>query len=222
MSVLFIAGAGTDIGKTYVTAVLTRGIRAEGGSVKVLKPVASGVAALDDPDFAASDTAVLLRAAGLPVDAGHVDACSPWRFAAPLAPDRAAAAEGRRVQLSEVVDWCRGRIAEVAPGEMVLIEGAGGLMSPVTRDATVLDWLIALECPVLLVAGSYLGAISHALTAIEAIRTRGVPLHGVVVSESAESAGLAETVDALRRFAPGVEIVALARGDTTLAGVTVP
>jgi len=222
MGVLFIAGAGTDIGKTYVTAALARQIRAGGRSVRVLKPVVSGVAALGEPAFAASDTAVLLRAAGLPVDEDQVNACSPWRFAAPLAPDRAAAAEGRHVQLSEVVDWCRARIAEAAPGETVLIEGAGGLMSPMTQDATVLDWLIALACPVLLVTGSYLGGVSHALTAIEVVKARGVPLHGVVVSESVESAGLAETVDALHRFAPGAEIIALARGETVLTGVTVP
>ena len=222
MGVLFIAGAGTDIGKTYVTAALARQIRAAGGAVRVLKPVVSGVAALDDPAFASSDTAILLRAAGLPVDEAQVNACSPWRFAAPLAPDRAAAAEGRIVQLSEVVDWCRVQIAQAAPGETVLIEGAGGLMSPMTPDATVLDWLTALACPVLLVAGSYLGAVSHALTAIEVIRTRGVPLRAVVVSESVESAGLAETVDALHRFAPGAEIIGLARGETALAGLTAP
>ena len=222
MSVLFIAGAGTDIGKTYVTAALARQLRAGGGAVRVLKPIISGVAALGEPDFAASDTAVLLRAAGLPVDEAHVDACSPWRFTAPLAPDRAADAEGRSVRLSEVVDWCRIRIARAAPGETVLIEGAGGLMSPVTQDATVLDWLLALDCRVLLVAGSYLGAVSHALTAIEVIKARCVKLHGVVVSESVESAGLAETIDALRRFAPTAAISALARGETALAGVTVP
>jgi dethiobiotin synthetase len=220
MGVIFIAGAGTDIGKTYVTAVLARQVRASGGRVRVLKPIASGVAPQDDPAFADSDTATLLRAAGLPVDAARVEACSPWRFAAPLAPDRAAAAEGRKVELSEVVDWCRARIDEAASGETVLIEGAGGLMSPVTQDATVLDWLIALGCPVVLVCGSYLGAVSHALTAIEVIRARGVALHRVVVSESVPSAGLAETVEALDRFAPDCRILALARGQTALAALT--
>lgn len=222
MGVIFITGAGTDIGKTYVTAALTRQIRAAGGAVRVLKPVVSGVAALDDPAFAASDTAMLLRAAALPVDADHVDACSPWRFTAPLAPDRAAAAEGRFVHLADVVGWCRARIAETAPGEAVLIEGAGGLMSPLTQDATVLDWLVALACPAVLVAGSYLGAVSHALTALDVIRARGVILRAVVVSESAESVGLAETVDAIGRFSPADRIIALKRGGTDLAGVIEP
>ncbi|HEX4180183.1 MAG TPA: dethiobiotin synthase [Caulobacteraceae bacterium] len=222
MGAFFIAGAGTDIGKTYVTAALARRIRARGGAVRVLKPVVSGVPALDDPAFAASDTAILLAAAGLPVDQAHVEACSPWRFAAALAPDRAAAAEGRDPGLAEVMGWCRARLADAAPDETMLIEGAGGLMSPLTREATVLDWLVALDCPVILVAGSYLGAISHALTAIEVIRARRVPLHAVVVSESLDSAGLSETVDALVRFAPGVPIVPLGRGETGLAGLTEP
>ena len=95
-------------------------------------------------------------------------------------------------------------------------------MSPVTREATVLDWLIALECPVILVAGSYLGAISHALTAIEVIRARGVPLRAIVVSESLDSAGLAETIEAIARFAPGAPIIAVRRGDTALPGLTEP
>jgi dethiobiotin synthetase len=222
MGVLFIAGAGTDIGKTYVTALLARQARATGRAVRVLKPVVSGVPPHDDPDFAASDTARLLTAAGLPVDAAHVEACSPWRFAAALAPDRAAALEGRCLALSTLVNWCRARIAEAAVEETVLIEGAGGLMSPITADATGLDWLVALNQPAILVAGSYLGAISHALTAIEVTRARGVPLRAVVVSESLESTGLAETLEALARFAPGVPLLALGRGETGLAGLTEP
>ena len=219
MGVIFITGAGTDIGKTYVTAILARQLLAAGRGVRVLKPVASGVAPLDDPAFADSDTATLLRTVGLPVDAAHVESCSPWRFAAPLAPDRAAAAEGRALQLSEVVDWCRARIAEAAPGETVLIEAAGGLMSPVTQDAVVLDWLIARNCPAILVAGSYLGSVSHALTAIEVMRSRRIGLRCVVVSESVDSVGLAQTRDALSRFAQNVQIIALARGGAVVAGI---
>jgi dethiobiotin synthetase len=222
MPAFFVTGAGTDIGKTYVTAALARQIRAAGGSVGVLKPVVSGVAPLSDPAFAASDTAILLGAAGLPADERHVQACSPWRFAAALAPDRAAALEGRELDLAEIVGWCLGRLAEAAPDQVILVEGAGGLMSPVTREATVLDWMKALGLPAILVAGSYLGAISHALTAIEVVRASGLGFRAVVVSESTESAGLDETIEALRRFAPGVDVVGLPRGGTTLAGLTEP
>ena len=182
MPALFIAGAGTEIGKTYVTAALTRRLLADGVPVRTLKPLASGVPPLGDPAFAESDTARLLAAQGLAMDPETVAACSPWRFAAPLAPDQAAAREGRALALADLVAWCRGQIA--AAEGVLLIEGVGGLMSPVTPEATGLDWLKALEIPALLVSGSYLGAISHALTACETLRLHGVPLLAVAVSES--------------------------------------
>ncbi|WP_147048355.1 dethiobiotin synthase [Methylobacterium gnaphalii] len=213
---LFIAGAGTEIGKTYVTAALTRRLRDEGRSVLTLKPLASGVPPIDNPAFAESDTAILLAAQGLPVTIETVEACSPWRFAAPLAPDQAAAREGRRLQLDELVAWCERRLSsyshshpEVVDGSAgaleeptVLIEGVGGLMSPITGDATGLDWLRQLSLPALLVSGSYLGAISHALTAIETLRVHGVPIVGIVVSESEGAPTPPEVVaDAIARHA---------------------
>ena len=75
---VFVAGAGTEIGKTYVTAALTRRLRALGRGVRTLKPLASGVPPLGDPDFAQSDTARLLAAQGLPVTPETVAACSPF------------------------------------------------------------------------------------------------------------------------------------------------
>jgi len=188
---LFVAGAGTEIGKTYVTAALVRRLR-ETGPVLALKPLASGVPPLDDPAFADSDTARLLAAQGLPVEAATVDACSPWRFAAPLAPDQAAAREGRQVSLDEIAAWCRTRIATA--DRPVVVEGVGGLMSPITPEATGLDWIEALALPVILVSGSYLGAISHALTATEVLRLRGSSLRAVVVSESEGAPTPPETV----------------------------
>lgn len=252
---LFVAGAGTEIGKTYLTAALTRHLRAEGRAVRALKPLASGVPPIDDPSFAQSDTGVLLAAQGLPITAETVAGCSPWRFLAPLAPDLAAAREGRSLTLDELVAWCGARLAEagmshpvphpelprsglegglrdppraldgsfevrfrLAPqdggpgGTSVLIEGVGGLMSPVTSDATGLDWLKRLRLPALLVSGSYLGAISHALTALETLRAHAVPLTAIVVNESARAPVPPEAiVDAVRRHADAPVIV-LRRG----------
>ena len=182
---VFVAGAGTEIGKTYVTAALTRRLRASGCAVRTLKPLASGVPALDDPEFGAGDTARLLAAQGLPLTPEAVAACSPWRFEAPLSPDQSAEREGRSLALDDLVGWCRSEIAKNPPSTTLLIEGVGGLMSPVTAEATGLDWLKALGLPALLVSGSYLGAISHALTAIETLRAHGVPLLATVICESA-------------------------------------
>jgi dethiobiotin synthetase len=203
MRPLFITGAGTEIGKTYVTAALTRGLSAQSLAVRALKPVASGVGEIDAPEFLTSDTAVLLAAQGLEVNAATVRACSPWRFKAPLAPDQAAALEGRSLNMADLAAWCSTQLTTGQPDQGVLIEGAGGVMSPATQDATVLDWIEALACPALLVTGTYLGAISHALTALAALKARGVEAAGLVVNETqASPVSLEATLDALARFAP--------------------
>lgn len=212
MSVLFVTGAGTDIGKTYATAALARGVRRTGGRVAVLKPLVSGVAPLSDPRFAESDTALLLRAADLAVNASNVNACSPWRFAAPLAPDMAAAGEGRAVSFREVAAWTRRAIARADSEALVLIEGVGGVMSPITADATVLDWIEALGAPALMVVGSYLGAISHALTALSALRARHVDVRAVLVNESVGSTvPVAAAAESVARFTRGTPIAVLRR-----------
>lgn len=209
---LFIAGAGTEIGKTYVTAALVRHLRASGSRVRALKPLASGVPPLDDPAFAESDTGRLLVAQGLAITPDSVASCSPWRFVAPLAPDLAAAREGRSLALDDLVGWCRARLGGARSDETVLIEGVGGLMSPVTEAATGLDWLKALELPALLVSGSYLGAISHALTAVETLRAHGVALMGVAVSESEGAPTPPETVAAAIARHGGVRVGIVPRG----------
>ena len=211
-SAVFIAGAGTEIGKTYVTAALTRRLRADGRAIRTLKPVASGVPPVEEADFSGSDTAILLEAQGLAITPETVAACSPWRFRAPLAPDLAAAREGRTLALSDLVAWCRAEIAATPPGATLLIEGVGGLMSPVTADHTGLAWLEALALPALLVSGSYLGAISHALTAAETLRHRGVPLLGLVVCEGEGAPTPLATVAASIRRHVSVPVHEIARG----------
>lgn len=209
---LFVVGAGTEIGKTYTTAALVRRLRGRGRRVRACKPLASGVPPLDHPDFAGSDTGRLLAAQELAVTPQTVAACSPWRFTAALAPDIAAAREGRSLALAQLVDWCRSRLAEADASETVVIEGVGGVMSPITEAATGLDWLKSQEIPALLVSGSYLGAISHALTAVETLRAHGVPLLGIVVSESEGAPTSPETVAGqIARFI-SVPVVCLRRG----------
>jgi dethiobiotin synthetase len=194
MTTLFVTASGTDVGKTFVTLRLVDELTAAGYRVLALKPVASGFDA-GNPD--AGDTGALLRAQGLDASAANLDAVSPWRFAAPLSPDMAAAREQRAVPFAALVDFCR------APrdADVTLIEGIGGVMVPLDATHTVLDWIVALDAPALLVVGSYLGTLSHSLTAAAALRTRGVRVAGVIVSESAEQpAPAAETATVLARF----------------------
>ena len=206
MSALFVTATGTDIGKTFVTCLLARQLRIAGRRVRALKPVMTGYAAETAGD---SDSAQLLAALGEPLTDQAVAAISPWRFAAPLSPDMAAAREGRKLDMTEIAVFCRDADT---PNTTLLIEGIGGVMVPLAGRQTVRDLIAAIGCPALLVAGSYLGTLSHTLTAVEALAARSVPLGGIVVSESPESpAPLAETVATLQRLTAPVPVVGLPR-----------
>jgi dethiobiotin synthetase len=202
----FVTGSGTGVGKTFVMRALLGRLRRQERLVEALKPVVSG---FDESAVEASDTGRILAALGHPLNEEGVAHVSPWRFAAPLSPDMAAAREGRRIYFDRVVDYCRER-SEVE-GDVLLIEGIGGVMVPLDDRNTVLDWIAALRVPALLVTGSYLGTLSHTLTAVAALQGRGVEA-SVIVSESEESpVHLTETVATLRRHLPGRKIAGFPR-----------
>jgi dethiobiotin synthetase len=205
MTALFVTGTGTDIGKTFVTARLIQQARSRGHAVRALKPLLSG---FDGSAPEGCDSAVLLAALGVQPSLENINAITPWRYAQPLAPNMAARAEGTSVDMDGVLDFCRAGIARAeANRETLYIEGVGGIMSPVADTATNLDWIAALGIPALLVAGTYLGAISHTLTAVAAMQTGGVALDEIVLSESqGEQVGLAETKGELERFLPNVKV----------------
>jgi dethiobiotin synthetase len=207
MTAYFVTSTGTDIGKTYVTAGLVRALRARGAAVSALKPVASGYS---PETTAASDAGALLTALGEPVTAESVAAISPWRYAAALSPDMAAAREGKSLDYVALVDFCRARIA-AAKGTL-FIEGVGGVMVPLDPSHTVRDWMAVLGVPVILVTGSYLGTISHTLTALDVLARARARMAAIVVNESPGSTvPLDETLATLRRFAGSVPVLALAR-----------
>jgi len=192
------------VGKTFLSAALIRHWRAAGHAVAAYKPVASG---FDPATQQASDPGVLLGALGRPIT--DIETISPWRFAAPLSPDMAAAREGRTLDFEAIVEFSH-RAATSA--ERVLIEGVGGIMVPLGERHTVLGWMSALRLPVLLVAGSYLGTISHTLTALRVLAQRNLTVVAVAVSESAvPGAPLDETVATIARFAHLIEVVGVPR-----------
>ena len=210
MTALFVTGTGTDIGKTFVTARLIREARDGGKPARALKPLLSG---FDPAVPEVSDSGVLLVAMGLAASAENIATITPWRFAASLAPNMAARVENAAVDMEAVIKFCRTEMARAyVDGETLYIEGVGGLMSPVSDTATNLDWIAALGIPALLVAGTYLGAISHTLTAIAAMKSAGVILAGIMISESeGEHVGLAETRGELERFLGNVALTSVAR-----------
>jgi dethiobiotin synthetase len=219
MSAIFVTATGTDIGKTFVAAGLIRHWRGAGRTVEALKPLVSG---FDPATAAASDPGVLLAALGRSVTPTELGRIAPWRFTAPLSPDMAARRENRTIDFDTLVKFSRGALANAK--DVLLIEGIGGAMVPLDDKHTVLDWMAALNIPVLLVAGSYLGSLSHTLTSLDALRRRGLVIKALVVNETqSSSVPMADTVATLKRFAESTPIVALPRSpiaaDQTFAGI---
>ncbi len=182
MPALFITATGTDVGKTFVTTGLIRALRQHGRKVTALKPIGTGI---DAENFAASDAALLLEACGRGVDPDAIAAISPWRFTAPLSPDMAAAEEGRTIDVSAVRHFCTNAMAEAE--DVSLIEGIGGLMVPLDARSTVCDLIVALKIPTILVAGTYLGSLSHTLTALEVAQKRDLHIAVLVLNETKNS-----------------------------------
>ncbi|PKQ04325.1 MAG: dethiobiotin synthase [Alphaproteobacteria bacterium HGW-Alphaproteobacteria-11] len=206
MTAIFVTSSGTEIGKTYVSAMLTRELKA-----RAIKPLVSG---FDETTFPESDPAMLLAAMGEDVSFENAALVSRWRFKAALSPDMAAKRESRAIDFDALVDTCADAAARNDP---LVIEGVGGLMVPLDAQHTVLDWMKALDARVgiapLLVVGAYLGTISHTLTTLAVMRTENLLPRAIVVSEAAPGpVPVEETAETIARFSGGVPVRVLPRG----------
>lgn len=152
--ILFITGTDTGVGKTVFATLLTRHLRAQGVPVAALKPICSG-----DRD----DARVLRLAAGKVLT---LDEVNPWHFSAPLAPLLAARKERKRVRLREIVAHVR-RVGK--PFEVVVVEGAGGLLSPLGEGFDSRDFIVALRAKPIVVCSNRLGAVNQTLLVLEAL-----------------------------------------------------
>lgn len=195
---LFITGTGTNVGKTYVASLIARELRAAGHRVGVYKPAASGCqACADDGELISDDAMALWQAAGQP---GLLADVCPQRFAAPLAPHLAARAEGKQIDRSllraGLATWCDS-------SDIVLVEGAGGLMSPLTDDEYVADLAYDFGWPLLIVSANELGTIHSTLATLIVAATfrEGLEVAGVVLNDPlpARDASGDSNLDELRR-----------------------
>jgi dethiobiotin synthetase len=125
----------------------------------------------------------------------------------------AALREGRAIPFAELVDFCKPPAA--ARADLTLIEGVGGVMVPLDATHTVLDWIAALGAPAVLVAGSYLGTLSHTLTAVSVLEARGCEIAAVVVAESPEQpVPSEETARIIERFLRPLRVAVVPRNGT--------
>ncbi len=220
----FVTGTDTGVGKTTVTGSLVRLLVAGGHRARAIKPIESGCRRRPDGTLEPSDALALRRAAGL--EQCPLEQFIRYRLAEPLAPAVAAERAGVSLDLTACVELVR---AAQDTTDLLLVEGAGGLLVPFTGDAqngyqTVADFVTALGVPVLVIARARLGTLNHILLTVRELDRRGIACTGVILNAvDAETGPEGEdNARVLRTF--GVRVLAelpygVARLETSLTNV---
>lgn len=172
MAGYFITGTSTDVGKTFVTALLIRAFRASGTAAVGYKPVACGSRA----------DAVSLREASED-DSLSIDDVNPLAYRMPAAPMAAAMIENLPLDWEKMVSGAK---ALAARFPCVLAEGVGGWKVPCTAEKTMADFAVELGWPVIVVVDNRLGALNHTLLTLESIRSHGLTCAGLILNQPDE------------------------------------
>lgn len=200
---IFITGTDTGVGKTVVAAALVRGLVARGLRVAVMKPVASGSERTPE-GLRNEDALVLMAASNMPAPYSRVN---PYCFEPAVSPHIAADEAGIGVNLDEIT---RNRDLLVTDADWIVIEGAGGWLAPISKQASIQELALRLGLPVLMVVGVRLGCINHALLTKLAIEAHGAKFAGWI----------ANSIDPLMpRRAENLETLARLLGEPPLATV---
>src|SRR5436190_3019365 len=175
---LFVAGTDTAVGKTFVASRIAAALARAGVKVGVYKPAASGCQRIGRA-LVSDDAVALWNAAGRP---GELKAVCPQRFAAPLAPHLAAKEERKEINarlLRRGIDYWKAR------SDIVVVEGAGGLMSPIGDTDYVSDLAADFGFPLIVVAPNRIGAINSTLLTLIAAASgpRQLPIAGIVLND---------------------------------------
>ena len=180
MSVLFISGIDTDIGKTYATGMIAKALMQQGIKVITQKLVQTGVAINPDTsDMNIADDIITHRQLmNLPLQPCDLDFTTcPYRYEKPASPHLSAALAEDILNPNLITAATKALQADY---EVVLLEGAGGLMVPITEQLLTLDYIAEAGYPVILVTSGRLGSINHTLLSLQAIKSRGLKVHSVI------------------------------------------
>ena len=214
---VFVAGTDTEVGKTIVASAIVAALAARGEKVAAFKPAVTG---LDDPppEGWARDHEVLASVAS----AGQApEDVSPHRFGPPVSPHYAADMAGVQIEPNELLAKAR-NAAEHA--DALVCEGVGGLLVPLTSGYLIRDLAIDLDLPIVIVARPALGSINHTLLTLEAARTAGLDVRGVVMTPW-EGGGVPEsnreTIELIGNVAVSC-LPRIERGELAEAGAALP
>ncbi len=186
--IIFISGTDTGVGKTTVSALLLRYLRKREIDCGYQKWVATG------DETTATDLVRIQNFAGIETSRTRVDYLFPF----PASPHLAADTAGDKIDPSVLVKSSREMAAAL---DLLIIEGAGGLMVPITRETLLIDLIKRLSCPVLLVAKSGLGTINHSLLSLAALRERNLVCAGIIFCDEAKGLNEKITADNLKTIA---------------------
>jgi len=180
---IFVAGTDTGVGKTLIAGGLAAFYRKGGVRVGVMKPVESGCTRLEQGLH--PHDALFLKKMSASADA--LDDIVPYRLGHPLTPSVAAALEGVEIRL-EMINRAYRRIA--GRNDLMLVEGAGGLLAPLCRHLTGVDLIKLLGIPLIVVARNALGTINHTLLTVEHARRSGLTVLGIIINNCSTSPDL--------------------------------
>lgn len=175
----FITGTDTGIGKTFVTAALAAAFTVSGQEVKAQKWVATGNAFLPEDVCFIKDAVARARGEERGVDDHVTSKECPYRFAFPASPHLAASMEGKVIS-GEVIKESFLKMRGTA--DIILVEGVGGIMVPLSEDLLLADLLVDLKIPSIVVAKAGLGTINHTLLTIEYMKKRGITIRGLILN----------------------------------------
>jgi dethiobiotin synthetase len=178
---VFVTGTGTEVGKTVVAAVIARTHAEAGETVAVFKPAVSGLEEAGEPDHA-----LLRRAAG---SGQSDDEIAPYRYRAPVSPHLGAELAGERIDPARLR---KSALAAASRGDLLVCEGVGGLLVPLTLGYLIRDLARDLGVPVVIAAAPGLGTINHSLLTLEAIRAVGLDVSAVVLTPWPAEPGVVE------------------------------
>lgn len=182
---IFVTGTDTGVGKTVVSTAIAFLLRQRGCNVGVMKPVTSGCIQRDGR-LVSEDAEVLAAGAGIKV----CDEVAPYLFREPVAPSVAAEKEGTRIEFSRILAAYH-RLTDNY--DFMIVEGAGGLMVPLTGGLLIADLVKLLALPLLVVARPDLGTVNHTILTCFSARNLGLDVRGVVINGFPKDPGLAET-----------------------------
>ena len=206
MSVLFISGIDTDIGKTYATGMIAKALMQQGVNVITQKLVQTGVARdLSSGKMGIADDIITHRQLmSIPLQPCDIDSTTcPYRYEKPASPHLSAKL-ANEILNPEVITSAT-KILQ-ADYEVVLLEGAGGLLVPITEQLLTLDYIAGQGYPVILVTSGRLGSINHTLLSLEAIKSRGLTVHSVIYNHIHDNAAQTDkqiatsTIDFLQNY----------------------